>query len=346
MGDACLAVRQWMPTTRPARPLTERGIAVNINRGLLFWGLALITAGATALAVQQGYIDRDTVAGAWRLWPVILIAIGLSIVLARTPFSVLGTVLAALILGVAGGAAFTSGVNVACTGDLPTDLQARSGGFSGGSANVTLDFNCGRLEVAMADGSDWEARTGVRGGRDVRLDADTDSLTIRSPEGGFGPGAGKQRWEIDLGSDPSYRLRVSANATDAVFDLAGGTFSEIDVDPNAGSLQFDLAGAEIGDFSISMNAGSAEIRADAETSLTGSISMNAGSTKLCVPDGAALRIRIGDNNLFSHNLDGSGLSRSGDSWTSEGFAGAARFVDLRVSGNAASFELNPEGGCS
>ena len=32
---------------------------MNYNRGLLFWGLALITGGAVALAAQQGYIDRD-----------------------------------------------------------------------------------------------------------------------------------------------------------------------------------------------------------------------------------------------------------------------------------------------
>ena len=31
---------------------------MNYHRGLLFWGLALITGGAVALAAQQGYIDR------------------------------------------------------------------------------------------------------------------------------------------------------------------------------------------------------------------------------------------------------------------------------------------------
>ena len=42
------------------------------HRGLLFWGLALITGGAVALAAQQGYIDQDLLAGAWRLWPLVL----------------------------------------------------------------------------------------------------------------------------------------------------------------------------------------------------------------------------------------------------------------------------------
>jgi Domain of unknown function (DUF5668) len=47
--------------------------------GLLFLGIALVTGGAVALTAQQGYIDQDLVAGAWRLWPLILVAIGVSV---------------------------------------------------------------------------------------------------------------------------------------------------------------------------------------------------------------------------------------------------------------------------
>ena len=319
---------------------------MNINRGLLFWGLALITAGATALAVQQGIIDEDLVSGVWRLWPVILIAIGLSIVLARTPYSVVGTILAALILGIAAGALVTVGPSISCTGDLPTDLQTQDGSFSGSSANVTLDFNCGRLDVSLADGAGWQARTGVTGDREVRLSSTDDSLTVRSPEGGFGINEGKQRWEIQLGSEPTYDLQINANAADASFDLAGGTFSRLEVDPNAVSMRFDLSGAQVDDFGLSMNAGSTRFQTDADTSMDGSISMNAGSVEFCTAPGAALRVVVSANITFSHNLDDSDLNRSGDTWTSDNFESADHVIDLRLSGNAASFKLNPEGGCS
>jgi len=53
---------------------------MTLNRGLLFWGLALITAGAVALAAQQGYLDKEALRDLWRLWPVILIVIGVSVV--------------------------------------------------------------------------------------------------------------------------------------------------------------------------------------------------------------------------------------------------------------------------
>jgi hypothetical protein len=319
---------------------------VRINRGLLFWGLALITAGATALLVQQGYIDRDWVTGAWRLWPLILVVIGLSIILARTPFAILGTILAALVLGFGVGAAVGVGPTVGCTGDLPTDLQQQDGTFSGGPANVTLDFNCGRMDVSMADGSDWQARTGVTGDRDVRVNSSANSLTIRSPEGGFNWNEGKQRWEVDLGSEPTYDMHVSANAADARFDLAGGTFSRLEVDPNAVSMRFDLSGASVDDFGLSMNAGSTDIQTDADTAMAGSISMNAGSIDFCSAPGAALRFTVNANITFSHNLDDAGLNHSGDTWTSDNFDGADHVIDLRLEGNAASFNLNPEGGCS
>ena len=321
---------------------------MHLNRGLLFWGLALVTAGATALAVQQGYIDRDVVADAWRLWPVILIAIGLSIVLARTPFAVIGTLLAALILGVGAGALVSVGPSVACTGDVPGGLATESGTFDGGTASVNLDFNCGDLNLAMADGAGWTAGTASDGSREIVVEAGGNSLDVHATdEEGWNWDGGKQRWDISLGADLAYELRLSANAADADLDLAGGSFERLEIDPNAASLSIDLSGASVTDFDMAMNAGSAEIQTDAETALAGRFTMNAGSFELCVPDTAALRITVADSNFtFSHNLDSSGLTRSGDTWTSDAFDGADRFIDLRLEGNAASFALNPDGGCS
>ena len=71
--------------------------------------------------------------------------------------------------------------------------------------------------------------------------------------------------------------------------------------------------------------------------------MNAGSLELCAPDDAVVAITLEDTNVtFSHNLDDLGLTRRGDTWsTGEGDAD----IILSIDGNAASFTLNPEGGC-
>jgi Domain of unknown function (DUF5668) len=320
---------------------------MHINRGLLFWGLALITAGATALAVIQGYVDRDFVAEVWRLWPLILIAIGLSIVLARTPYAVIGTVLAALVLGVGVGSLVGAGPSVACTGAVPSDLETSSGEFVGDTASVNLQMNCGELNIAMADGSAWTAGTATTGDRDVEVIGTDSTLTMRTTgDEGWNFDGGKLRWDLGLGSDVTYDLQVSANAADAEIDLSGGTFSDVDVDPNAASLFFDLSGATFESFGISMNAGSAEIQTDAGTTMDGTLAMNAGSMELCTAPDAALRITVNANVTFSHNLDSTDLTQSGDTWTSASFDGASTFIDLRLEGNAASFTLNPDGGCS
>jgi hypothetical protein len=298
--------------------------------------------------VQQGLIQRETLSGAWRLWPVILIAIGLSIVLARTPFSIIGTIVAALVLGIAGGALVTVGPGIACTGDIPQQSETSNGEFTEGeTATVDLDFNCGELAVAMVDGSAWTAETAVAGSREVELRADGGSLQVQSSdEGGFDINGGRQRWDIGLGSGLTYDLNVGANAADVDLTLGGGTFSVLSIDPNAASLFIDLAGTTVQELRVSMNAGSADILTDAATVLDGTLSMNAGSVELCTPPDAALRFTVDANVTFSHNFDDRGLVQSGDTWESAAFDGATESIDLRLEGNAASFTLNPDGGCS
>lgn len=61
-----------------------------------------------------------------------------------------------------------------------------------------------------------------------------------------------------------------------------------------------------------------------------------------VPARAAVTIE-NDNVTFGHNLDESGLARQGNTWRSGDGVAA---VTLDVNGNAASFSLYRDGGCS
>ena len=71
--------------------------------------------------------------------------------------------------------------------------------------------------------------------------------------------------------------------------------------------------------------------------------MNAGSLELCVPDDANVAITIEDENVtFSHNLDERGFRRQGDVWS---VGSGDPDVRLDVGGSAASFSVNPDGGC-
>jgi hypothetical protein len=318
---------------------------MHINRGLLFWGLALVTAGVVALAASQGWFDREVLIEAWRLWPLILIAIGLAIVLSRTPFALLGTVVAALVVGTAGGAAFTVGPGVVSCGDGPTSTETSSGDFTAPDAAVHVDLNCGELDMALGDGSAWHAVTGINAEDPAELASDGVSLRLSSEGGSFPFRRERQEWALTLGREVSYDISASLNAADSRFDLAGGRFSRISLDPNAGSVHMDLTGAEVLDFSVSLNAGSLSLMTDAETDLTGVINVNAGAVSVCAAEGTAMRFTVSANVTFAHDLDESGLAQSGDTYTSASFESAAHRIDLRLEGNAASFDLNPEDGC-
>ena len=320
---------------------------MNFNRGLLFWGLALITAGAVALAAQQGYLDRDALSGAWRLWPLILIAIGVSILLARTPFAVLGTIAAALVVGAAGGALIAVGPSFAsCGGDEPNNLATERGTFDE-TATVTLDFNCGSLEVGTTDGDEWSVASGRDGGDPARVSADGDSLDIESGRNDrWWEGGGRQQWIVELPQATLYELNVSPNAADTTIDLGGGRYALVSVHPNAGSLTLDLTDAAVQRLDMSLNAGSAAITIGAGSALDATLSVNAGSIDVCTEDGVALRVTTDSNITFSHNLDETDLVQDGDTWSTPGYTDADDRVQIELSGNAASFTLNPDDGCA
>lgn len=319
------------------------------NRGLVFWGVALITAGAVALAIQSGVISGEAARDVWRFWPIVLVIIGLAIIAARTPFALVVTLLAGLVVGGLGGslvAGWPDGISIGCGGE-PTERLADQGSFAGGGAEVELDFNCGELAVSTAAGSDWslDARHGSGDAPEVRSSDDALRVIHHGGSGAFFSAAeAREEWDVTLPADTELDLAIDANAASSELDLTDAAFSALGVDANAGEVHLALDGSSVDDFSISTNAGSVSMTVDTETELSGSIGMNAGSFELCVPDGVAIEITVEDANItFSHDLDESGLSQSGDTWRSEDGAADVR---LSLEGNAASFSYNPDGGCS
>lgn len=317
---------------------------MHVNRGLVFWGVALITAGAVALAIQSGAIDGATAREAWRFWPVVLIVIGLAVIAARTPFALAVTVAAGLVVGGMAGsfaAGWPDGISVGCGGE-PDQQMSENGALDSG-ASVKLDFNCGELAVALGDGDAWSLDARHASNEDPTVKSDATSLTVRAPSGGFGFANARQEWDVTLPGDRDLDLEIDANAASSTLDLADGSLSRLSLDANAGDVKLALDGASVSRADVSANAGSLSVTVDGDTSLDASFGMNAGSLELCAAEGTNIEITVSDGNItFSHNLDDSGLSRSGDTWRS---GSGTPDVRLSVEGNAASFTYNPDGGC-
>jgi hypothetical protein len=322
---------------------------MQVNRGLIFWGVALVTAGIVALAIQAGAIDPDTARGAWRLWPVALIVIGIAVIAARTPLALIATLLAGLVVGGLGGtfvAGVPDGLSLGCGSDTDEQLTDE-GDFTTDAAEVELDLHCGEMAVGMGPGSAWRVSAAHGNGEAPAITSGDEHLRVEAEGGGFiGFADVRQSWDITVPLEVELDLTVSANAASSRLDLGDGQFSSIDIDANAGEVILGLNGTSAGELAIDANAGSVTVDADASTTVSGAIGLNAGSLELCLTDDADASITLNDDNVtFSHNLDDLGLTRSGDTWRWGSGTGTPT-IALEVEGNAASFTLNPEGGCT
>jgi hypothetical protein len=282
---------------------------------------------------------------------VVLIAIGLSVIAARTPFALVTTAVAALVAGGLAGtlvAGIPDGVGLGCGGEIDARTSA-DGAFSGAStavyrqAAVELNFNCGDLSVGTGSGSGWSVDAGFASGAEPDITSDGGLLrVVAQNDGVIGFTDGRQDWDVTLPGDVEMELKVEANAASSTIDLSGASLTSLDLDANAGEVTLALDGATTDSLAISVNAGSLELGVDAETRIDGSVSANAGSLELCVDGDVAVEITTNDNITFSHNLDDSGLTRQGDTWRSGD--GPADVV-LDIEGNAASLTYT-SGGCS
>ncbi|HEY7590441.1 MAG TPA: hypothetical protein VH723_05570 [Candidatus Limnocylindrales bacterium] len=322
---------------------------MRLNSTLLGWGVFFLLLGGIPLAVRQGVIPAESVERAWTLWPLLLVAAGIGLLLRRTQFEILGGLLAAATFGViAGGALATGGIPFASCGDErgSVDFPAQQGTFAG-SGTVEVNLNCGDLTVATAPGSGWIIEGSSEDGHAPRVQSSPDRVKVDSAERGFDFLGARERWAVTIGTEPAVGISGTINAADARLRLNGARLGAIDLQVNASAIRIDLAGiAAITGFELHLNAGEARI-ALPTVALSGSIDANAAAVKLCPPAGVGLRIETNDNITASNNFDERGLvERSKNVWETVDLASAAVRIELDASVNAGSIEIESEGSCN
>ncbi len=328
------------------------GDVVRIDRSFFRWGLFFVIVGAIPLAVRAGILTADQVAGWWRVWPLILVGVGVAIIGRRTPLRPVGGLVVAVTVGIMVGGLLAAGVagfsgDFCGPGDRSVSFPEQSGALSGKAA-VEIAMDCGDAAVTTQAGTGWSVggKDRTPGGPDIS--ADESQLTVRSSDRDRNPFdfIGRHAsWRIALPTDPTLAVSAQVNAGSSTFDLTGADLDALDLELNAGSATVDLGAARVVDeIAIEMNAGSLRLTLPA-TSMHGSINVNAGSVQLCAPPGVALRLRTNDSIITSYDYEGHGLTHTGSTWVSPDYDTAAQRIDLVTEGNAGSFTLNPKEGC-
>ena len=316
-----------------------------INRTALFLGAFVATAGIVMLVGSGNATVEGLITDALRLWPLAIIALGVGLLLRRTRYVLVGTLVAAIVPGLLLGGVVVAAPAVGTFCDDPASgpVVTRDGTFTG-AATVHLKLVCGDATVRTIPGTSWQLDTLDLGNDSARIRSDGGLLIVESPDDhrGLDLGRDPDDWGVALPTGVPLDIRAEIVAGRGRFDLSGARVGDLAVVLHAGSTSLDLTTATVGRLDLEVAAGSASIHLPASGDLEGDLDVAAGSLELCRPESLGLRIH-GDVVLGGATFNG--LVRVGDAWQTPDYPTASAQADLFVKARAGSVVVDPQGGC-
>ncbi len=296
------------------------------------WPILLIGAGVFFLLSNLGLIAFNFWDAAARLWPIVLIAIGLDLLVGRrSRWASLLMALIAIALLVAGffwlGGMQSRG-GAAVTENISQPLSGAE------SAEVDIDFGVGelRLEALPAGSDELIAGSINRPARGQRVEQSFDveegvanyALAMHGSTGPFsflGRTGEDWLWELQLNPDLPLRLVISTGVGESHLDLGQLNISSLDVETGVGETTVTLPG-------------SGQIEANIEGGV--------GSLIVEIPQGVPARIDS-ETGLGELALEGEFL-REGDVYVSPGYDDALDRIDLDLSAGVGEVVVRTYGG--
>jgi hypothetical protein len=319
---------------------------MRINRRFLYVGLFLVAIGGVLVAADLVAVSAAALLSALRLWPLALVAIGLSIVLRRTQYSLPAGLLAAALPGLVLGGALA--VVPRFAGDCGAENVPASGatadGTFDGPATVSVRGGCGSITVVTVPGNAWHLVAANTLGRAPSVTDSAQSLSIDavgSDDMHFLDG-GRDTLELTLPTSEIESLTLAAYTGSSHLDLPGARIGRLALTANASSMFIDASEASVAEFSGVVNVGLLSIRLPAQTDFVGSVRLGGGRLELCSPPGLGLRVTTKGT---PREVLVDGVEQADSNWQNSDYASAAHSADLSVHVNFGTVEINPTGGC-
>ena len=296
--------------------IISMGLDLALRRNGIITPLLLTGVGIAALLATLGVWQWDIYGFAIRFWPILIIAVGIDIFLAkpRSVGALIGTIPG--LIGIAflawflGAADFSGG---------PLETRRISQPLGGAqSANVRIEAGTARLRLAplRQPGQLIEGTVTVREGGEFR-----DTLTTSGGVADYrlsSGGMGAVRWGGNGDQDWPWDLRI---ARDVPIDL--------DLSIAAGTVDVDLTGTQVRSLRVNGAFGSVSLTLPAGRSMDVDIENAFGSLTLTVPEGVAVRVR--SNTVLGSTDVPPGFARQGDGvYVSDNYDSATTRVEVSV----------------
>ncbi|NLE99433.1 MAG: hypothetical protein GX601_00495 [Anaerolineales bacterium] len=288
-----------------------------VRRGGLVGPLVLIGAGVILLLNTLGVLDWSIWWSIIRLWPLLLVAGGVDLLIGRR--TVWGS-LVALVLVVA---VLAGGVWLVYSGVLPT-RHAASQTISqelgdAESAKIVLLPAAGDIQVGALSGSpalvQGQARqVGARpADQDFEIQGSRATFTLRNQgEMWWTPGA------TGLGRDPTWSLGLST-----------GVPLDVELELGIGSCDLDLGLLQVSSVSAKVGIGRCVVTFPSEGRIRGTLDGAIGQTVIVIPAGMEARIKI-DTGITVRQIPDGFEQVQEDVYVTSGYRGADDVLELEV----------------
>jgi hypothetical protein len=285
------------------------------NRGLSIVGpFILIGLGIVLLLQQLNIIQWSIWEVAFRLWPLIIIAVGADILIARRSF--LGAMLSlALVLGLLAGGLYLMGTPPARTEGLTSENVAYPL-KDAETGRIDVSFDAGQLEIgALPVDSENVLEGTLRGGKNnatssVRVENSMVAVVLRRNWPGRFLYTGNDDFLWTLGVTRTIPLDITLSM-------------------GAGQIEADLTNLQVASVNVRLGAGQVVLRLPPKSAMDVRVSLGAGQVEIYAPDGVPLDVRCTTGVGNCELPNGSGFW--GQNYTSPGYATAEDQIRIEIS---------------
>lgn len=303
---------------RPTEPVRTPPRDGRRGRGGFIWAAILIGAGIVFLLNNLGIIGWGVWLDILRFWPVILIAIGISIIFGGRSW--LGAGLAALLVLAAIGAGvwlytanYTVSAGPATTQEISQPLN--------GAASAEVDIRAGvavlRIHSAQSPNQLIEGTIALNSGEDVsrnfEVTGNTGRFTLRSrnvPINWWFPSDWNTERAWDLGLNPNIPMILN-------------------VETGVGRAEIDLSQTHVTNLTLNTGVGETVVTLPGTGQLQARVQRGVGNVTIRVPQGMAARFRI-DSGLGNIGVS-SRFPKQGNEYVSPDFNTSPNRADVSIS---------------
>jgi hypothetical protein len=297
-----------------------------MSNGRLFWGTFLLSTGILVLLDRLGWFSVG-MSGAWRLWPVVLLLLGIALLVGRKSVRYALAAGAGLVLAILISGLFSKGWWGDDDWGRVTEQQFQQEVNPGTThASVHVESGAGKFRIGDTTAALVHATT--------RTDLGEYDFSHESSEG-------SQRVELSMVEGRrGYFLGRSVNTVEMQLNAAPEW--DIDLDVGAASVKADLSAFNVRTVSVDAGAASVDLTLGSRAETT-DVGVNAGASSIhiTVPESTGCEIRA-DAPLSRKKFPGFESLGSGR-WRTENFATAGRKISISIDAGVSSLSVRRSG---